>query len=53
MLMCEPIKCIIVDDEPIAREGLERLVRKSPMLELVGNFESKGGKTKCVNMIML
>lgn len=48
MLMCEPIKCIIVDDEPIAREGLERLVRKSPMLELVGNFESAESATEYI-----
>ena len=46
--MCEPIKCIIVDDEPIAREGLERLVRKSPMLELVGNFESAESATEYI-----
>ncbi|RRD02661.1 LytR/AlgR family response regulator transcription factor [Prevotella sp. OH937_COT-195] len=38
--MCDPVKCIIIDDEPIAREGLERLVYKNPVLELVGNFES-------------
>lgn len=46
--MCEPIKCIIVDDEPIAREGLGRLVRKSPMLELVGNFESAESATEYI-----
>ena len=29
------ISCIIVDDEPLAREGLERLVRETGFLELV------------------
>jgi DNA-binding LytR/AlgR family response regulator len=29
------LRCIIVDDEPLAREGLERLVRETGFLELV------------------
>jgi DNA-binding LytR/AlgR family response regulator len=29
------LRCIIVDDEPLAREGLERLVKESGVLELV------------------
>src|SRR5580704_8534710 len=29
------IRCIIVDDEPLAREGLERLVREAGFLDLV------------------
>lgn len=29
------MRCIIVDDEPLAREGLERLVRETGFLELV------------------
>lgn len=34
------MKCIIVDDEPIAREGLENLIKKFPELILVGSFDS-------------
>lgn len=34
------MKCIIVDDEPIAREGLEVLINKIPELKLVGSFDS-------------
>ena len=32
------MKCIIVDDEPIAREGIELKVLKVPFLKLVGQF---------------
>lgn len=32
--------CIIVDDEPIAREGLETLISRIPQLKLDGTFES-------------
>ena len=31
------LRCIIVDDEPLAREGLERLVRETGFLELVAS----------------
>jgi DNA-binding LytR/AlgR family response regulator len=34
------MRCIIVDDEPIARMGVEMLVKRIPALELVGSFES-------------
>lgn len=34
------MKCIIVDDEPIAREGIETLIREIPRLELAGCFDS-------------
>jgi DNA-binding LytR/AlgR family response regulator len=34
------MKCIIVDDEPIAREGLEVLINKIPELKLAGSFDS-------------
>lgn len=30
------MKCLIVDDEPIARRGLKRLVEANPQLELCG-----------------
>lgn len=34
------MKCIVVDDEPIARRGIKKLVSKISSLELVGAFES-------------
>jgi len=34
------MRCIIVDDEPIAREGMETLISKEPALKLDGSFES-------------
>ncbi len=34
------MKCIIVDDEPLAREGLQLKVEKIKFLQLVGQFES-------------
>lgn len=32
------MKCIIVDDEPIAREGLKKLIAQIPQLELLDTF---------------
>ncbi|GGH21612.1 hypothetical protein GCM10007423_02860 [Dyadobacter endophyticus] len=34
------MRCIIVDDEPLAREGIASLVSKTPGVELVGSFNS-------------
>ncbi len=34
------MRCIIIDDEPIARKGMRRLVEKRGELELSGTFES-------------
>ncbi len=34
------MRCIIVDDEPIARRGIEKLAAAVPSLEVVGSFES-------------
>lgn len=34
------MKCIIIDDEPIARKGMKRLVDSHPDLELEESFES-------------
>ncbi len=34
------MRCIIVDDEPIARMGIEMLVKRISALELIGSFES-------------
>jgi len=35
-------KCVILDDEPMARSFLERYCAKTPELELVGSFGSSG-----------
>lgn len=34
------MKCIIVDDEPIARKGIQRLVEQIPQLNLLNSFNS-------------
>ncbi|SBW06629.1 LytTR family DNA-binding domain-containing protein [uncultured Dysgonomonas sp.] len=34
------MKCIIVDDEPIARKGMKNLVEQVPQLELLDSFNS-------------
>jgi two-component system, LytTR family, response regulator len=38
--MSNPIKAFIVDDEPLARRRLQRLVRADPDIRIVGSFES-------------
>lgn len=38
--MSHPIKTFIVDDEPLARRRLQRLMRADPDIRIVGNFES-------------
>lgn len=32
------MRCIVVDDEPLAREGMKNLIRLDPDLELIGSF---------------
>ena len=34
------LKCVIIDDEPLALELLESYVRKTPFLELCGKYNS-------------
>ena len=34
------MKCIIVDDEPLAREGLQNLIMQQPGLDLIESFSS-------------
>jgi DNA-binding LytR/AlgR family response regulator len=43
------MKCIIVDDEPIAREGVEALIGKIPQLQLEGSFESAETASEYIN----
>src|SRR5262252_6953160 len=33
-----PIKCIVVDDEPMARDVIRRYIQKVPTLKLAGEF---------------
>src|SRR5690554_1615354 len=40
------MKCIIVDDEPIARKGIEKWVNSMPSLELLGCFENAGAAAR-------
>ena len=49
------MKCIIVDDEPIARQGIKRLVESISILELQGTFESAlpAGKFLIDNLVDL
>ena len=34
------MRCIIVDDEPLSREGLERYVERVSFLKHAGSFEN-------------
>ena len=43
------MKCIIVDDEPIARKGIEKLVTPISQLELMGNFNSAESAAEFIN----
>jgi two-component system LytT family response regulator len=38
--MSAPIETLIVDDEPLARQRLQRLMRTDPDIRIVGSFES-------------
>jgi DNA-binding LytR/AlgR family response regulator len=40
------MKCIIVDDEPLAREAIEMLIEKTPGLVLSGSFNSAATASK-------
>ena len=46
--MEKKLKCIVVDDEPLARELLKTYVAKTPSLELIGIFESAADAVKTV-----
>lgn len=36
------MKCIIIDDEPLAREAIEMLINQTNNLDLIGSFNSPG-----------
>ncbi|HTI92836.1 MAG TPA: LytTR family DNA-binding domain-containing protein [Puia sp.] len=40
------MNCIIVDDEPLAREGIELLVNKTEGLKLIGSFSNANAASK-------
>lgn len=42
------LSCIIIDDEPLARELLKSYVEKTPVLSLKGSFESAAEAVKTV-----
>lgn len=48
MSMENRLKCIVVDDEPLARELLKTYVEKTPTLELLGCYESASDAIKIV-----
>lgn len=46
--MTRPLKCLIIDDEPLARQLIESYVAKTPGLNLEGAFESAAEAVKSV-----
>lgn len=36
----KPIRCIVIDDEPLARKGLKEYIADTPFLELLAEFDS-------------
>lgn len=47
------MRCIIVDDEPLAREGIASLVNKTPGVELVGSYNSANAAARYLSEIEL
>lgn len=43
------MKCIIVDDEPIARKGIEKLVNQISQLDILGTFNSAESASEFIN----
>ncbi|MDR2969615.1 MAG: LytTR family DNA-binding domain-containing protein [Tannerellaceae bacterium] len=43
------MRCIIVDDEPIARKGIEKLSRNIPTLNVLGSFENADAAAKFIS----
>ncbi|MBD5245121.1 MAG: response regulator transcription factor [Barnesiella sp.] len=46
--MSQNLKCIIIDDEPLARELIKSYIDKTPALTLAGSFESAAEAVKAV-----
>ncbi len=46
--MDNKLKCIVIDDEPLARELLKSYIEKTPSLSLLGCFESAADAVKTV-----
>ena len=46
--MDKQLKCIVIDDEPLARELIKTYVEKTPTLTLLGCFESAADAVKIV-----
>jgi DNA-binding LytR/AlgR family response regulator len=44
------MKCIIVDDEPLARQGITKMIEEYPFLELAGVFASTEGVLSFINI---
>lgn len=42
------MKCIIVDDEPLAREAIEMLIEKTQGLSFVGSFSNATSASECI-----
>jgi DNA-binding LytR/AlgR family response regulator len=43
------MKCIVVDDEPLAREGLKRMIQQNPFLDLIAVFASTEGVSSFIH----
>jgi two-component system LytT family response regulator len=49
--MMDPIRVLIVDDEPLARSGLKQLCERDPELEIVGECGSGGAAVAAIEQV--
>lgn len=42
------MNCVIIDDEPLAREAVQLLIDKNPQLKLIGSFGSVHNAADCI-----